>query len=40
LPQTPISAASLEQDLNRNLAILFGRAPRDSNGSESSISLA
>ena len=40
IPQTPISAASLEQDLNRNLAILFGRAPRDSSGSESSISLA
>jgi predicted regulator of Ras-like GTPase activity (Roadblock/LC7/MglB family) len=40
LVQAPISDASLEQDLNRNLAMLFGRAPRGSDGSESSISLA
>ena len=40
LPQTPISAVSLEQDLNRNLAILFGRAPRGADSDESSFSLA
>jgi predicted regulator of Ras-like GTPase activity (Roadblock/LC7/MglB family) len=38
--QTTISAASLEHDLNRNLAILFGRAPRGGDGGESSFSLA
>ncbi len=40
LVEAPINEASLEQDLNRNLAILFGRAPRGSDGGESSISLA
>jgi predicted regulator of Ras-like GTPase activity (Roadblock/LC7/MglB family) len=39
LERAPISSASLEQDLNRNLAILFSRAPRGADG-ESSISLA
>jgi predicted regulator of Ras-like GTPase activity (Roadblock/LC7/MglB family) len=38
--QAPISGTSLEQDLNRNLALLFGRATRGADGSESSISLA
>ncbi len=36
----PISGLSLEQDLNRNLALLFGRAPRGADDSASSISLA
>ena len=38
--QTPISSTSLEHDLNRNLAILFGRAPRGADGGESSLSLS
>jgi predicted regulator of Ras-like GTPase activity (Roadblock/LC7/MglB family) len=37
--EAPISNVSLEQDLNRNLAILFGRAPHGTDG-ESFISLA
>ena len=37
-PDAP-RADRFEQDLNRNLAILFGRAPRGPDG-ESSISLA
>jgi predicted regulator of Ras-like GTPase activity (Roadblock/LC7/MglB family) len=36
----PISDTSLEQDLNHNLALLFGRSTRGSDGGESSISLA
>jgi len=40
LPETPIADASLEQDLNRNLAVLFGRAPHAANDGESSISFA
>ena len=39
LDRAPISGATLEQDLNRNLAALFSRAPRGADG-ESSISLA
>jgi predicted regulator of Ras-like GTPase activity (Roadblock/LC7/MglB family) len=38
--RAPISGATLEQDLNRNLAALFSRAPRGGDGGESSISLA
>jgi predicted regulator of Ras-like GTPase activity (Roadblock/LC7/MglB family) len=40
LVQAPISEVSLEQDLNRNLAMLFGRAPRGADSGESSLSLA
>ena len=40
LDRAPISGATLEQDLNRNLAALFSRAPRGGDGGESSISLA
>jgi hypothetical protein len=40
LVEVPISAATLEHDLNRNLAILFGRAPRGADGGESSFPLA
>lgn len=39
-PQLQISTTSLENDLNHNLALLFGRAPRGTDGGESSISLA
>jgi predicted regulator of Ras-like GTPase activity (Roadblock/LC7/MglB family) len=40
LAQAPLSAASLEQDLNRSLAMLFSRAPRGAEGGESSLPLA
>jgi len=40
MKQVPISATSLEHDLNRNLAILFGRAPRATDGGEPFLSLS
>jgi predicted regulator of Ras-like GTPase activity (Roadblock/LC7/MglB family) len=39
MKQAPISSTSLEQDLNRNLALLFGRAPRATDSGEPSLSL-
>lgn len=40
MPQSPISVTSLEHDLNRNLAMLFGRAPRADGGESSLLSLS